>query len=39
VDKLIAQSGYQASEILSLLLSLEMKGLVQQLSGKRFIRR
>jgi len=39
VDNLIAQSGYQASETLSLLLSLEMKGLVQQLSGKRFVRR
>jgi DNA processing protein len=39
VDNLIAQSGCQAAEILSLLLSLEMKGLVQQLSGKRFVRR
>jgi len=37
VDDLIARSGLQPQEMLALLLSLEMKGRVQQLAGQRFI--
>jgi DNA processing protein len=39
VDHLITQTGLLPSETLALLFSLEMKGLVQQLSGKRFARK
>lgn len=39
VDDLIARSGLQPAETLVLLLSLEMKGLVQQFSGKKFVRK
>jgi len=39
VDDLTTQSGLQPSETLALLFSLEMKGFVQQLSGKRFTRK
>lgn len=39
VDHLITQSGLQPSKTLALLFSLEMKGLVQQLSGKRFAKK
>ncbi len=38
VNDLIAQSGLPPSETLTLLSSLELKGLVQQLAGKRFAR-
>ena len=39
IDTLINNSGIEAKEILSLLLQLELKGLVTQLPGKRFIRK
>ncbi len=39
VDDLIARSGLQPAETLVLLLSLEMKGLIQQLFGKKFVRK
>ena len=39
VDDLIARSGLQPAETLVQLLSLEMKGLIQQLSGKKFVRK
>jgi DNA processing protein len=39
VDHLISRSGFQPSETLALLFSLEMKGFIQQLSGKRFVRK
>ncbi len=38
VDRIIRQTGYSSSRVLSLLLSLELKGLVRQLSGKQFVR-
>jgi len=38
VDKIIRQTGYSSPQVLSLLLSLEIKGLVRQLSGKLFVR-
>jgi len=37
VDNIITNSGYQSSEVLSILLSLELKGYVEQLPGKRFV--
>jgi len=37
VDDLIAASGMSASEILSLLLHLELRGLIRQMPGKTFI--
>jgi DNA processing protein len=39
VDQIIGRTGRGPSEVLSLLLSLEMKGLAQQLAGKRFVRK
>ncbi len=36
VDRIIASSGFDAREVLSLLLSLELRGLVEQLPGKQF---
>lgn len=39
VDHLILRSGFQPSETLALLFSLELKGFIQQLSGKRFVRK
>ena len=38
VDDLIARSGWAPSAVLPALLGLELKGLVQQLPGKRFVR-
>lgn len=38
VDKIIRQTKYSSSQVLSTLLSLELKGLVKQLSGKQFVR-
>jgi len=38
VDRIIRQTGYSSPQVLSLLLSLELKGLVRQLSGKLFVR-
>ncbi|MCX5829416.1 MAG: DNA-processing protein DprA [Deltaproteobacteria bacterium] len=37
VDDLIATTGMSASEILSLLLHLELRGLIRQMSGKTYI--
>jgi DNA processing protein len=39
IDSIIAQTRMAASRISSILLQLELKGLVQQLSGKRFVKR
>jgi predicted Rossmann fold nucleotide-binding protein DprA/Smf involved in DNA uptake len=36
-DNIITDSGYQSREVLSILLSLELKGYIEQLPGKRFI--
>lgn len=38
VDSLVSRSGIAASRALSLLLSLELKGAVRQVSGMRFVR-
>lgn len=38
IDSLVAKSGIAASRALSLLLSLELKGAVRQVSGMRFMR-
>jgi DNA processing protein len=39
IDSIIAQTRMAASRISSILLQLELKGLVQQLSGKRFVKK
>ena len=39
IDSIIAQTRMSASRVLTILLQLELKGLVQQLSGKRFVKR
>ncbi len=39
IDSIIAQTRMSASHVSTILLQLELKGLVQQLSGKRFIKR
>jgi DNA processing protein len=39
IDSIIAQTRMSASRISTILLQLELKGLVQQLSGKRFVKR
>jgi DNA processing protein len=36
VDEIVAESGLPAGRILSLLLGLELRGLVRSLPGKRF---
>ena len=38
VDELVESSGLSSSEVLSALFELEMKGLVQQLPGKQFLK-
>lgn len=38
VDEIVEQSGLNSSEVLSSLFELEMKGLVQQLPGKQFLK-
>jgi DNA processing protein len=38
VDELVEQSGMNSSEVLATLFELEMKGLVQQLPGKQFVK-
>ena len=38
VDELVVSSGLSSSEVLSALFELEMKGLVQQLPGKQFLK-
>jgi len=38
IDDLVEQSGLSSSEVLSSLFELEMKGLVQQLPGKQFLK-
>ncbi|HVB07716.1 MAG TPA: hypothetical protein VNF00_02110 [Candidatus Acidoferrales bacterium] len=38
VDDLVEHSGMSSSEVLSSLFELEMKGLVQQLPGKQFLK-
>lgn len=37
VDKLIADSGLTPSQVISILMFLEMRGLVQQLPGRRYV--
>lgn len=39
IDFIIAQTRMSASRVFSILLELELKGLVQQLSGKRFVKK
>jgi DNA processing protein len=39
VDQLIARLQWEPSRVLAVLISLEIKGLAQQLAGKRFIRK
>ena len=38
LDALIAQGSYSSSEVLSILLSLEMKGLIKQVPGPQYVR-
>ncbi len=38
LDALIAQGSYSSSEVLSILLSLEMKGLIKQIPGLQYVR-
>lgn len=37
IDNVIQRSGYHSHEVLSILLSLELKGYIDQLPGKRFV--
>jgi predicted Rossmann fold nucleotide-binding protein DprA/Smf involved in DNA uptake len=37
LDDLVRESGLSAAETTSYLLSLELRGLIKQLSGKRFV--
>lgn len=39
IDSIIAQTRMSASRISTILLQLELKGLIQQLSGKRFVKK
>ena len=39
IDSIIAQTGIDTSRVSAILLQLELKGLVQQLPGKRFVKR
>ena len=39
IDSIIAQTGIETSRVSAILLQLELKGLVQQLPGKRFVKR
>ncbi len=39
IDSIIVQSGMSVSRVSAILLQLELKGLVQQLSGKRFVKK
>jgi DNA processing protein len=39
IDSIIAQTRMSASRVSTILLQLELKGLVQQVSGKRFVKR
>ncbi|MDR4493395.1 MAG: DNA-processing protein DprA [Nitrospirales bacterium] len=38
LDDLISQSAYSSSEVMSILLSLEIKGLIKQISGLQYLR-
>ncbi len=38
LDELIAQGPYSSSEVMSILLSLEMKGLIKQIPGLQYVR-
>ncbi len=38
LDELISQGSYSSSEVMSLLLSLEMKGLIKQVPGLQYVR-
>ena len=38
LDELIAQGSYSSSEVMSILLSLEMKGLIKQIPGLQYVR-
>ena len=38
LDELIAQGSYSSSEVMSILLSLEMKGLIKQVPGLQYVR-
>jgi len=38
LDELIAQGSYSPSEVMSILLSLEMKGLIKQIAGLQYVR-
>ena len=38
LDELITQGSYSSSEVMSILLSLEMKGLIKQIPGLQYIR-
>ncbi len=37
VDQLCREMGLQASELLEFLLALELKGVIEEISGKRFV--
>jgi DNA processing protein len=39
IDSIIARTGMSASHVSAILLQLELKGLIQQLSGKRFVKK
>jgi predicted Rossmann fold nucleotide-binding protein DprA/Smf involved in DNA uptake len=38
IDSVIERSGLQSAQVLGILLQMELRGLVQQQSGKRFLR-
>ena len=38
LDELIAQGSYSSSEMMSILLSLEIKGLIKQIPGLQYVR-
>ena len=38
LDEIIAQGSYSSSEVMSILLSLEMKGLIKQIPGLQYVR-
>jgi len=39
VDTIIEKTGFKAKDVLSILLSLELNGHIEQKAGKRFLRK
>ncbi|MCX5853628.1 MAG: DNA-protecting protein DprA, partial [Deltaproteobacteria bacterium] len=39
IDTVIASTGFKAAEVLSILLNLELRGLIEQRPGKMYVRK